>query len=328
MSKINKNFLLVLLFFDLCLGIAVASDLDQVVSGAETEDILGNSKITEPSPYVIQSTKESELDQQKLDATLPEDFLFNDKLKEVSIKTDPKNKFEDIGQSLPGTITPNENYIEIDKNSMAAEFGKHSSGGMNIAFIKNDYNYESQNDIINKTISEGPKHVKAGAVYVRSDQYFFHTDYLNTFWSLGGGLGFNSGKGLFVTGERSETTFRLWEVPLDLGVGLEIPIFHWFKISGVAGPSGTVLFQNRSDFLSGEKGKNKRQVSYGQFANAQFKINLSRLNSDTAYELFTESKITNLFINLEARYQSYRNFQDEIKITGTSYGIGFTFEYL
>jgi hypothetical protein len=33
-------------------------------------------------------------------------------------------------------------------------------------------------------------------------------------------------------------------------------------------------------------------------------------------------------MNLEARYQSYQNFQDEIKISGTSLGIGFTFEYL
>lgn len=89
-----------------------------------------------------------------------------------------------------------------------------------------------------------------------------------------------------------------------------------------------VLYQNRNDFQQGEKGRNKTQISHGQFANAQFKINLSGFNSDTAYDLFTSSQITNLYLNIEARYQSYRNFQDEIKISGTSLGLGFTFEYL
>lgn len=46
------------------------------------------------------------------------------------------------------------------------------------------------------------------------------------------------------------------------------------------------------------------------------------------YDLFTSSRITNLYLNLEARQQSYESFQDEISISGTSFGIGFTFEYL
>ena len=103
---------------------------------------------------------------------------------------------------------------------------------------------------------------------------------------------------------------------------------HWFKIAAVAGPSTEALYQNRSDYAQGEKGKNKIQVSYGQFANAQFKFNLSGFSSSTAYELFTESQITNLLLNLEVRYQDYHHFQDPVKISGTSFGVGFTFEYL
>jgi len=70
------------------------------------------------------------------------------------------------------------------------------------------------------------------------------------------------------------------------------------------------------------------QVSYGQFASAQFKLNFTGMSNNLAYDLFSESKITNLLMNLEVRYHNYQNFQDEIKVSGTSVGIGFTFEYL
>ncbi|MBC7539256.1 MAG: hypothetical protein H7281_10575 [Bacteriovorax sp.] len=329
MINVKRIFSLLLLtvLFNLYLNQASATDLEQVVSGSDVEDSLATSKVVEPSPYIIQNA-DGEIDNQKIKANAKPDFMFNENHPEVSVKEDPKNQFQDLGYTVPGSFEAKENYIEIDKKAMASDFRKLSSGGINITFIKNDFNYESANDVINKTISEGYKHVKGGALYIRSDQYFYHTDYLNTFWSLGGGLGYNSGRGVFVTGERSDTTFKLWEIPVDLGIGIEIPIYHLFKISGAVGPSATVLYQNRNDFLSGEKGRNKIQWSYGQFANAQLKINLAGFSSETAYTLFTESRITNLFMNLEARYQNYRNFQDDIKISGTSFGIGFTFEYL
>jgi hypothetical protein len=321
-SKGILSLLLLIVFFQQ----ARATDLDQVVSGSDVEDSLATSKASGASPHIIQSYEDT-IDNQKIKSNAQPDFIFNGH-PEVSVKDDPKAKFQDLGYTVPGSFETKENYIEIDKKAMAADFRKQSSGGINITFIKNDFNYESANDIINKTISEGYKHVKGGALYIRSDQYFYRKDFLNTFWSLGGGLGYNSGRGLFVTGERSDTTFKLWEIPVDLGLGLEVPVYHWFKVSAAAGPSVTALYQNRNDLLVGEKGRNKMQVSYGQFANAQFKINLSGFSSETAYTLFTESRITNLYMNLEARYQNYRNFQDEIKISGTSFGIGFTFEYL
>ncbi len=51
-------------------------------------------------------------------------------------------------------------------------------------------------------------------------------------------------------------------------------------------------------------------------------------NDEAAYELFTSSEITNLYMNLEIRHESYKNFQDPIEVSGTSFGAGFTFEYL
>lgn len=305
-----------------------ASDLDQIVSGGEVEDVLGNSKAAlEDSPYIIEKG-EGEIDNLKIKKNAQEDFNFDGNYKEVSAKDNATNRYRDLGLPPPGTFENQENYIETDKKAMAADFRKHSSGGINLTYIKNDFNYESQNDIINKTISQGYRHVKGGTLFARHDSYIFRTALLNSFWCLGAGLGYSSGRGVFVGGERSNTTFKLWEIPVDLGIGLQIPIYYWFKISGSAGPSVIALMQNRNDFQRGEKGRNKTQVSYGQFANAQFQINLTGMSTEMAYDLFTESKITNLYMNLEARYQNYQNFQDDIKVSGASFGIGFTFEYL
>lgn len=324
------NFKILLLLLPLLTNREVhATDLEQIVSGAEVEDALGAMKNPGNSPFIVQEVGTSEVENYKVKDGHRADFNFDKNYKEVSVKDDPRKKFEDVGYTPPGTFEKSENYLEHDKEAMARDFRKQSSGGINITFIKDNFSYQSNNDIINRTISEGYKHVKGGTLHLRSDQYFYRTDFLNSFWSVGAGLGYNSGRGIFVkTATRSDTTFKLWEVPVDLSAGLEIPIYHWFKISGSAGPSVMGLFQNRNDFERGEKGKNKTQVSYGQFANAQLKVNLSGFNSDMAYDLFTSSKITNLFLNLEARYQNYQNFQDEIKISGTSFGIGFTFEYL
>lgn len=328
MMHFRKLLCLLFALVSISVSIGKAADLDQVVSGGEVEDSLGKAKIDgTASPYLIQNS-ESEIEKVKPNKKAAVDFVFTKEDQDLSIKNPEKTQLEDFGYTTPGSFDKNDSYIELDKKKMAASFTKQTTAAFNISFIKNDFSYQSQDDVINRTISQGYKHLKSGDLCIRSDQYFLRRDYLSSFWSLGAGIGYNSGRALFVTGERSDTTFRLWEIPVDAGVGVEIPIYRWFKISGTAGPSVMALYQNRSDFQSGEKGKNKIQLGYGPFANAQFRVNLSSFSSETAYKLFSESKITNLSMNLEVRYHSYSHFQDDIKISGTSLGLGFTFEYL
>lgn len=301
------------------------ADLGHSVGSDEVEDVLGQSTESGSSPYIVDGEPSSNVENSKAKG---EDFIFNHGVKEVSGTVSEKKKLQDFGYTLPGTYENQENYIETDKKKLAKEFRKASESGLNITFIKNDYDYQSNNDIINQTITTGTKSVKGGALHVRHDGYIFKTDFLNSHWSVGGGIGYNAGRGFFVDGTRSDTVFKLWEIPIDAGVGLEIPIGHWFKIAGTGGPSVLGLVQNRSDFQRGEKGKRKIQYSPGYFANAQFKINIGGFSEKTAYELFSESEITNLFLNLEVRHQNYKSFKDNITISGTSFGLGFTFEYL
>lgn len=304
-----------------------ATDLDHPVSGdTDVENELENIKTPGNSPFIVDGEPTENVDNSK---PRGEDVIFNHGVKEVTAdKVTAKKKYEDFGYTAPGTFDGQENYIDLDKAKIAKDFRKASTGGINLSFVKNGYDYQSTNDIIQRTIGGGYKSIKGGALYVRNDAFFLKTEFLNLHWSVGSGVSYSSGKGIFVDGSRSDATFNLWEVPVDLGLGAEIPISSWFKASGTAGPSVLTMLQNRSDFERGEDGKRKFQFSPGYFASAQFKINLSGFNDEQAYELFTSSEITNLFMNIEIRHQNYENFKNEIKVSGTSFGIGFTFEYL
>jgi hypothetical protein len=325
----NKfNFLCFFIALIFSTAKSFSADLDQVVSGGDVEDSLGDVKSVQGTdPYIVNSGT-GDVEKAKINPDEDTDYNFKKRNSDLTVQNNEKKQLEDVGYTPLGTFDKSENYLELDKSQMAKNFRNRSSAAFNIAFIKNGYSYESKNDIINRTIGEGYKHIKGGTLHIRSDQYFFRRDYVNTFWSIGAGVGYNSGRALFITGERSDTTFRLWEIPIDAGLGLEVPLYHWFKIAGTAGPSVTALYQNRNDYQRGEKGKNKIQVSYGEFASLQFKFNLTGMSNSLAYDLFSESKITNLLMNLEMRYHNYQNFQDEIKVSGASFGLGFTFEYL
>jgi hypothetical protein len=320
----NLTLIITLIFFPLVIH---ATDLSQAVSGdTDVEDSLGKSTVKGNSPYLVGGEPSENVEDSKPKG---EDFIFNHGVKEVTTDNiSAKIKLRDTGYTPPGTFEKQENYLDLDKKKLNKQFRDASTGGINLSFIKNGYTYESTNDIINRTIGMGYKSIKGGALHIRNDSYLYRSFLLNVHWSLGGSVGFNSGRGIFIDGTQSDATFSLWEFPIDAGLGIEIPIAHWFKIAGTAGPSVLTLLQNRSDLERGETGKRKFQFSPGYFASAQFKINLLGFSDSGAYNLFATSEITNLFMNLEVRQESYSKFADPIKVSGTSFGIGFTFEYL
>ncbi|MBC7429917.1 MAG: hypothetical protein H7336_14985 [Bacteriovorax sp.] len=322
----RRNLALIIALLMLPLAVH-ATDLDHAVSGdTDVEDTLATSTVKGNSPYIVEGEPGESVENSKANGT---DSIFNHGVKEVSTeKISEKKKLQDVGYTPPGTFEGQANYIDLDKKKLNKDFRKASAGGINLTFIKNDYDYQSTNDIINRTIGMGYKHIKGGALHVRNDSYIFKTAFLNFHWSVGGGMGFNSGRGIFVDGKQSDATFKLWEFPIDAGLGIEIPIANWFKFAGTGGPSVLTLLQDRSDLGRGEAGKRKFQFSPGYFASAQFKINLLGFNDEAAYDLFTTSELTNLFMNIEVRHESYSHFADPVQVSGTSYGIGFTFEYL
>ncbi len=236
---------------------------------------------------------------------------------------------KDIPFQLPGSMEGTSEYKELDVGEHARDFYNIGEQTVNLAYYKNSFDYQSPNDIINRTISNGFQHGRFGPLLVRNDRYVFKTLALNGFYSLGAGATFSRGKGVFAdNGSKSSTTFKLWEVPADVGVGVEIPLGPWAKIQGVGGVSGVLLYQSRDDYAEGEDGKRRLQMGYGPFAEGSFRLNLSRIFPETGYEYFSTSELTNLTFNASMRYQNYSNFKDDITISGTSVGIGFGFEFL
>ena len=203
------------LIIALLLPLAIhATDLDHPVSGdVEVENELENAKTPSNSPFIVDGEPTESVENSKAKG---EDLIFNHGVKEVTTdKISAKRKYEDFGYTTPGTFDGQENYIDLDKNKMVKDLRKSSTGGINLSFIKNDFEYGSTNDIINRTISTDTKSLKGGALFIRNDSYFLRTDFLNLHWSVGSGVSFSKGRGIFVDGTRSDAIFSFWEVPVD-----------------------------------------------------------------------------------------------------------------
>lgn len=321
---LRRNLALVVSLFTL-ISNAKAEDFGiYMPDDPNLESVYEKSNPTDEDPYLLGTPVKDYLTGA---AALPEEpkLLENQKLTEEEAK---KKELESFNFNVLGTVPESTSYEKIDKKTMVRNFRSHSEGAINLSYIQNGYDYGSKGDIINQTVDTGFHSGKGGTLLLRHDSYMSRARFLNTYWSLGGGIGYSTGRAFFIDGSRSETTINLWEIPLEAGLGFEIPIASWFKIAATGGGGGLVLAQNRSDLGPGEKGKRKFQVSPGYFGSAQFKINLTGFSNNFAYDVFTASDITNISLNFEARHQSYENFQDEITVSGTSFGVGFTFEYL
>lgn len=296
---------------------------EQVVQGTEVENSIEELKVEDDSPYI---TGKKLLDNAEISAD--QDPIIPNTIKNVLEDAPVPSEARSSGYTLPGTMGNKENYTEIDTKHYSEQFRKESTSAFNISYIRDSYDYHSPNDVINRTISSGYKHVQSGFLLLRSDQYIYNNGYFTLHWSLGGGLAYNYGRGIFADGERSDAGIALWEVPIDLGLGLSLSAGKYIKLTGTAGPSALALIQNRNDLKYSEKGKKRFQTGVGAFASAQVKINLYSFASDSSYELFTNNQITSSYLNIEARYHSYSKYLEDIKISGTSIGAGFTFEFL
>lgn len=296
---------------------------DQVVQGSEIENSLEDLIFEDESPHISGKNLIDEIKNNgEISPSLP-GSITND-LDNAAIPSEARS----TGYTLPGALGNKENYTEVDTKHYTDVYRKESTSSFNISYIRDSYDYHSPNDVINRTITSGSKHVQSGFLLLRSDQYFYNNGHINFHWSLGGGLAYNFGRGIFTDGERSDAGIALWEVPVDAGLGLSLAAGKYIKLTGTAGPSALILIQNRNDLKYSEDGKKRVQTGVGSFVSAQVKINLLSFASDSAYELFTTNQITTSYLNIEARYHNYSKYLEDIKISGTSIGAGFTFEFL
>lgn len=234
----------------------------------------------------------------------------------------------DSGPGVLGNAENEPNIRSFDKEDVLRVISDKSKNSFSFGFIKDDYDYQDRSNVFKRTYEESTGSMKAGMVMIGLDRFLVKKA-VEVSWGFAGGLGFNSGKAQFIDGTTSEAEFKLYTIPLDLSLGLHLPLGEFAKITAKGGPSLMGLYQNRSDFEDGAKYKKRRQVGYGYFAEAKFQLSLSNIFRGAAYKFYTDYQVSQTYLDFKVRLHDYGNFQDEdIAITGQSFGIGFSFEYL
>lgn len=232
------------------------------------------------------------------------------------------------GPGILGTDENQESIRSYSKEDVLAGIPEKSESMFSLSYVQDDFEYHDSSNIFSKTYQDSTGSVKGGMLLLSLENVLFNKGIQGT-WGLGAGLGFNSGQGQFIDGTSSDAEFKLYTLPVDLVFGAYLPLGNFAKLAARGGPSVMGLIQNRGDFEEKAKGKEKRQVGYGYFAEAKFQLSLTNIFRTAAFHMFRDYKISQAYLDLKVRLHDYGNFQDEdLSISGQSFGIGLTFEYL
>ena len=251
--------------------------------------------------------------------------------KDMDFKIEEDNRTPN--QKLPRQLGTNDNYLEHDNKEIISSIRKRGTSALQLSYLRDNYTYRDNSSTFAKTYdsSEGDRY---GFLLVGGDRYFnkgsFHVG-----WGFQTGFGLSQGKGIFNApgdpndGQYSDANFTLWTIPVDLLANLQIPLGRVIHLQVNGGPSGVILIQTRSDREQKDRDKSRRQFGYGYTLGGKIKFNLSQISKSIGFNMYKNYNISNFYINLEGRTHSYSGFkEDGIEISGTSVGIGFTFEYL
>lgn len=323
---------LILIFLLICKSTVVLADADQYVleafeNKAEFEADLKNvDEDEESNGFIPGSAKPVDLTKNEDDENNVNAF-FPQKTHSVSEPRD-RDRALDRGQRVSDDSSiPRDRLIEANDRELIKNVGRTQSSSFSFYYVRDDFDVSDNRGIYDRTYVNNTGAMRGGTLMISWEQYLINS-WVNLGWGLNMGVGLSQGTGRFVDGEKSDAKFSLWSLPLELGLSLEIPVSNWFDLYAEAGPGVFGLMQNRSDFESGAEGKRRRQIGYGYYAEAKFKISLSNIFTGTGFDLFSEYGVSNATLDLIARLQDYGNFQDDITITGQSFGLGLTFDYL
>ena len=232
-------------------------------------------------------------------------------------------------QRLP-RITENNQYLEASDNERFQEISQNSSRGLRFYYIDDTYRYRSRKDNFNRVFKD--KYLFKGKDrkgYFLFESYWYMTKgRFNTFWGVNVGVAQSRSDGVFSNGESVHKDLILWTVPLGMSTGFEVPL-KWFKTTILAGPSVLGVIQHRRDKEQGHRDREKRQYSLGVFAEGKVSVNLGNMMKKSVVRLFSQYKITNIYLDFVARSQRYSRFKEKtFGVSGISYGAGLSFEYL
>jgi hypothetical protein len=320
-KKILRLFLVTLLINpQSAFAFGFQGDSGQSAPGLETDQF---SNVESQSSGHVQGNEDRPMDSYKVDGKTPLVPGQSDYGDNVSGQDSPTQ----FNANAPFSGLEDEGYRTQSNKELIKRFENKAKFNLALDFYMNNFDYEDSKGIYDKTFDSNTG-ATGGSLNISSDIYFSKGK-VNFGLGGGGGFGFSTGKGIFESnGQASEMNFNLYSIPADLRFVMEVPMGRVLKLSAAGGPSAMFLIQNRSDRDNEDNDKTKRQFGYGYFAEAKLKVNLSYLMPDTGFEYYRFHEVSFMSVDLMVRTQDYSGFADDISISGMSYGIGVTFEFL
>jgi hypothetical protein len=240
-----------------------------------------------------------------------------------------KEKLLSTGYKPPHSLDDKENLVTFKNREIYDNFYDKGTSSFSFSYVRDDYSVKDGRGVFQRSFVDADEARRGGYLHLVFDNYI-NRAFFSTFYGFGAGVGFSEGEGIFSSSSttKSNVSFQLFTIPLDLRLGMSIGYGKYIRLSAAGGPSAMIISQSRSDKDRGEDEKHRRQYSFGYFGHAKVQFSVAAIFEKIAYEGFGQYDMTNMYLNLEARYQSYESFKDDLSITGTSVGLGFTFEYL
>jgi hypothetical protein len=323
----TKYFAILIFLFS---SVGLADDMGQIVSGQDAEDVLekGLEKFSSQSPFVSNG----------MDDDLPENFKNTGKRGEsVHVDTSDFGEFDrsitekqeilDNGTGVLGEHEDATSLYSYKNKDIVKRLNSKGREQYSFSYLKDNYSYDKENSRA-ESILDGDRGLNYGALLIGYNKYFSESSF-RFMWGINVGLGFASGKGDFSDGASSEVDFKYYTVPVDISLGLHIPMSRFLGLKLSGGPSALGVYQTRSDGGGSSKKKSTNQVGLGYFAEGRLAINMSQISNSIGFRMFRDYEVSGFTVDLFVRHQNYTKFfQEGLSVSGSSGGLGLSFEYL
>jgi hypothetical protein len=229
---------------------------------------------------------------------------------------------------MPMGTLKNDQYLEAKNTEIIEKYENKGRSNFSLSYyLVDNFKVEDEGNTYNSIFKDDTEAKNSGLLLFSMTNYL-SKGRVNLGVAVNAGVSYHNGRGVFADGTRSDAKFTVWMIPLDLGVSANIPMSRFLRFSFAGGPSAMGLMQTRDDKESGEKYKRRRQVGTGFFGMAKMQVSLSSLMPSLAPTMYGNYSVSQFYLNLEARMHNYSRFQDDIDISGSSIGLGLTFDYL
>ena len=344
MKRMQANFRLIFFLIILCRAYA-GRDFDQMVpfQGDLSREKYGFSddteEILETSPFIIHANDKNQWEATNLNKESSSPFLFSGRKDlgddETLNQLSEKEKLNIRGASLPGMFSDSENYQEYTNREIMEDISNQSRNRLTFSFIRDTFDYKNEDENFDK-IYRNSDGTNIHGVFILKNDFYYVKGFVNLFYGLGLGLGYNKGRGVFTDEEggkgddyTDKVDFTFYTVPVDARFGLEIPLGSYLGLSFSGGPGVLGVVEHRTDRGHESDDRNKFQMGGGYFGSASLNIVVSSISRRTGVKILSRNGVSRFSANLEARYHSYFGFKDDnLAISGASFGIGFSYNFL